>query len=131
MTAQSFAFTKLVVADLAAAERFYIQTLGLSRLTYIEWGEGPGQLEEVVLVVPNGGPGSPQLNLIRYPNKPMPAPGETVIGFMVSDVEAIVAAFIEAGGRITVPVVEMSEHRLKLAYATDLDGHIIEVLQAL
>ena len=131
MTAQSFAFTKIVVADLDAAEHFYAQTLGLSRVTYIEFGEGPGQLQEVILAVPDGGPGSPQLNLIRYPNRPMSAPGETVIGFMVDDVEATVTAFSAAGGCITVPVVEMPDHRIKLAYASDLDGHIIEVIQAL
>lgn len=131
MTALSFSFTKLVVSDLHASEQFYIRTLDLSRVTYVEFGEGWEQLQEIILAVPNGAPGSPQLILIHYPNRPMPVPGETVIGFAVDDVEATVAALSEAGGRITVPVVEMTEHRLKLAYATDLDGHIIEVIQAL
>lgn len=131
MTALSFAFTKMVVANLEAAEQFYCQTLGLSRVTYIEFGEGLGQLQEVILTVPNAATGAAQLNLIRYPNKPIPAPGETVIGFMVSDVDATVAAMAEAGARITVPVVEMADHHLKLAYLTDLDGHIIEIIQTL
>ena len=131
MTALSFAFTKIVVADLNAAEQFYTRTLGLSRVTYIEFGEGLGQLQEVILTVPNGAAGAAQLNLIRYPNKPIPAPGETVIGFMVNDVDATVAAMTDAGARVTVPVVEMTDHRLKLAYVTDLDGHIIEIIQTL
>lgn len=131
MTALSFVFTKIVVANLNAAEQFYSRTLGLSRVTYIEFGEGVGQLQEVILAVPNGDPGGAQLNLIRYPNKPMPAPGETVIGFMVDDVDATVAAMNDAGACITVPVVELPDHRLKLAYVTDLDGHIIEVIQTL
>ena len=131
MAASSFSFTKIVVADLAASERFYSKTLGLSRVTYIEWGEGPALLQEVVLTVPTAETAGAHLNLIRYPNKPMPEPSETVIGFMVGDVDATVAAFRDAGGQITVPPVELPDHRVKLAYATDLDGHIIEILETL
>jgi lactoylglutathione lyase len=129
MTALSFAFTKIVVADLDASEAFYTRALGLSRVTYIEFGEGAGQLQEVVLVAPNGAPGGAQLSLVRYPNQPVLAPGETVIGFMVDDVEATAAAMVEAGARITVPVQEVPEHRLKLAFAVDPDGHTIEIIQ--
>ena len=131
MTALSFAFTKIVVADLDASERFYIEALGLARVTYVEFGEGVGRLQEVILAVPNDLTGGANLQLIHFPNKPPAAPGETVLGFMVDDVDATVAALIEAGARITVPALEMSEHRLKLAYAADLDGHIIEILQTL
>ena len=131
MSKLSFAFTKLVVADLTAAEQFYKKTLGLSRVTYIEFGEGPEELQEVVLTVPGGAPGGALLNLIRYPNRPMPAPGETVIGFIVDDVEATVAALTGAGARIKIPVVDMADEGLRLAYVTDLDGHTIEILQSL
>lgn len=127
MATLSFAFTKIVVADLDTSEQFYSRTLGLERLAYIEFGEGPGQLQEVILAVPGGA----QLNLVRYPNKPMLAPGETVIGFMVDDVDETVATMGDAGARITVPVLEMPDHRLKLAYVADIDGHIIELIQTL
>ncbi len=131
MATLSFAFTKIVVADLDASEQFYSRTLGLERLAYIEFGEGPGQLQEVILAVPGGASGGAQLNLVRYPNKPMSAPSETVIGFMVDDVDETVAKMSDAGARITVPVLEMPDHRLKLAYVTDIDGHIIELIQTL
>ena len=76
MTALSFSFTKLVVSDLHASEQFYIRTLGLSRVTYVEFGEGWEQLQEIILAVPNGAPGSPQLILIHTPNRPMQVPGD-------------------------------------------------------
>lgn len=131
MTALSFAFTKIVVTDLDASEQFHIQTLGLSRVNYIEFGEGAAQLQEVILAVPDGGSGGAHLSLIRLPNRPVSRPGETVIGFMVDDVGATVAAMADAGARITVPVMEMADHQLKLAYLTDLDGHIIDLLQSM
>jgi lactoylglutathione lyase len=129
MSALSFAFTKIVVTDLDASEQFYSQALGLSRVTCIEFGEGPEELQEVVLAVPNGASGSAQLALIRYPNKPVHAPGETVIGFMVDDVDETAAGMINAGARITVPVQEMPDHRLKLAILVTPDGHTIEIIQ--
>lgn len=75
--------------------------------------EGPGLLQEEVLAVPHGRSAGAHLNLIGYPNKPMPAPGETVIGFMVDDVEATVGAFRNAGGQITVPPVELPDPGLR------------------
>ena len=78
-------------------------------MTYIEFGEGAGQLQEVILAVPDGGSGGAHLNLIRFPNRPVSRPGETVIGFMVDDVGATVAAMADAGARITVPVMEMAD----------------------
>lgn len=131
MTALSFAFTKIVVSDLEASEQFYCQALGLLRVTFIEFGEGVGKLQEVILAVPNDTAGGANLQLIHFPNKNSPAPGDTVLGFMVDNVDATVSALTDAGGRITVPALEMPDHRLKLAYVADLDGHIIEIIQNL
>ncbi|HEY4547202.1 MAG TPA: VOC family protein [Pedomonas sp.] len=131
MAALSFALAKIIVGDLDAVEKFYTSTLGLTRAAYIEFGEGPGQLQEVILAVPGGGPTDVKLHLVRYPNNPAPVPGEAIVGFMVDDVEATAAAMIAAGGRIVAPVQEIPEHRLKLAFVADVEGHTVEILQAL
>lgn len=130
MTASSFAFAKIVVSDLDASEQFYSQALGLARVTYIEFGEEEGRLQEVVLGLPNAMPGAANLQLIHFPNRPLPAPGATVLGFMVDDLDATITKLTDKGARITVPVLEMPEHHLRLAYVADLDGHIIELIQA-
>jgi catechol 2,3-dioxygenase-like lactoylglutathione lyase family enzyme len=131
MPALSFAFTKIVVGDLDAAERYYGATLGLTRVAYIEFGEGTNALQEVILAVPDSPTNWARLNLIHFPNRPVPAPGETVIGFMVDDVEKTAVAMTQAGGRITVPVRELTDYRMKLAYVADPEGQIVEILQTL
>lgn len=129
MSALSFAFTKIVVADLEASERFYEKALGLSRVAYIEFGEGYDQLQEVVLAVPGSATGGANLQLIHYPARPKPAPSEAVIGFTVADAEKSVAAMTAAGGRVTVPVTAIADHNVTCAYVADLDGHLIEIIQ--
>lgn len=131
MTAQSFAFTKIVVGDLDAAEGFYSRTLGLARVAYIEFGEGAGALREVIMSVPGGSADRAQLNLIHYPNRPAPSPSQTVIGFMVKDVEETAATMTQAGGRITVPVRALPDHGVKLAYIAGPEDQTIEILQTL
>jgi len=133
MPALSFAFTKIVVTDLGAAEAFYTRTLGLSRVAFIEFGEGPSALREAVLSVPGGSPDRAQLNLICYPNRPVaaPTPKETVIGFMVDDVAATAATMTQAGAQITVPVTDLPDHGVKLAYLEGPEAQTIELLQPL
>lgn len=129
MSALSFAFTKIVVADLEASERFYEKALGLSRAAYIEFGEEFDRLQEVVLAVPGSVSGGANLQLIHYPGRPKPVPGEAVIGFTVADAETSVAAMRAAGGRVTVPVTTIADHGVTCAYVADLDGHLIEIIQ--
>lgn len=129
MSALSFAFTKVVVADLEASERFYEKALGLSRVAYIEFGEGFDQLQEVVLAVPGSAPGGANLQLIHYPGRPKPTHSDTVIGFTVADAQKTLAAMTAAGGRVTVPVTSIAEHGVICAFVADPDGHVIEILQ--
>ena len=129
MPTLKFAFTKMVVADLAAAERFYTTTLGLTRVANVESGEGIHALQEVILSVPGATGDAAQLALIHYPNRPMPSLGEAEFGFAVTDIEATIAAMTAAGGQIVVPLLDLPEHRLRLAFITDPQGHLIELLE--
>jgi predicted enzyme related to lactoylglutathione lyase len=131
MAVSNFALTKIAVADLVAQERFYTRALGLVRTAYIEHGEGEAQLKEAILGVPNAPAGAAQLSLVQYASKPAPPLGEVVTVFMSDDVQATIGLVIEAGGRVVVPVQEVAEHRVKLAFAVDPEGHTIEFIQNL
>jgi catechol 2,3-dioxygenase-like lactoylglutathione lyase family enzyme len=131
MTVSHFALAKMAVADLEAQERFYTKALGLVRNAYIEHGEGEAHLREAILGVPNAPAGAAQLSLVQYASKPAPPLGEVVTVFMSDDVQATVGLALEAGGRVVVPVQELAEHRVKLAFVADPEGHTIEFLQNL
>jgi predicted enzyme related to lactoylglutathione lyase len=131
MAILNLALTKIVVADVEAQERFYTQALGLTRTAYIEQGEGEAHIREAILGVAGAQLGMAQLSLVQYVGRAAPPPGEAIIAFMSNDLEATIAAMVEAGGQIVVPVQEVPEHGLKLAFVIDPEGHTVEILQTL
>lgn len=124
---RNFAFTKLIVGDIAGLERFYCEALGLRVANRIEIDNGAWNLVETILAV--GESAAPLLNLIHYPGRPVPPAGEAVIGFNVTDLDAVIAAAVAGGGSLAVPPVAVPEHGLRLAYVADPEGHTIELLQ--
>jgi len=74
---------------------------------------------------------TPSLVIQRYPNRPIPAPGEATLGFVVQDLDATVANALAAGGSIHRPAKAEPQHGVKVAFIKDSDGHLIEVVQML
>ena len=126
---KGYAFTKIIVADLAAMERFYCDALGLTVRTRIAVDKPGWALRETVLVV--GDPDGTLLNLVQYLDRPCPAPGEAVVGFSVEDMDAVIAAAKEAGGSLVTPPVEIPDHKLKVSYIADPEGHLLELLETI
>lgn len=124
---REFGFTKLIVADLALLERFYVNALGLNVVTRISVDEPDWALDEIVLGIADVK--GCQLNLVQYRKRERPPPGEAVIGFYVKDIEAVCAAAVRGGGAISVPIQHLADHNLFVAYISDPEGHLIEVLE--
>jgi predicted enzyme related to lactoylglutathione lyase len=116
-----------MVHDVPAAEAFYAKVLGLVVLERVVHG-GEHPLEETVMAVP-GAENGPRLIVARPFGRPLPPPGESITGFMVTDIHASVGAVVEAGGSIIHPPLDNEEHGLRLAFVTDHEGHVIELLQ--
>lgn len=125
---KAYAFTKIIVADLAAMERFYCDGLGLRVQTRIAVDKPGYALRETVLVVGESGT---LLNLVQYLDRPCPTPGEAVVGLSIDDMNAVIAAATEAGGSVVTPPVDIPDHQLKVAYIADPEGHLLELLQPL
>lgn len=126
MAGTAFTFTKIVVRDLDRAIAFYRDALGLRLLNRLTAPEGEYAQEEAVLVGSVAERG-PMLLLVRYLDKPAPAPGSAWIGFSVADLPASVTAVEQGGGSIVVPMHDVPEHRLAAAVVCDPEGHLIEL----
>jgi len=126
MAVTSFAYAKVVVRDSDALKPFYTDAVGLTAGMRIEQGEGGHAFVENFF---SAGAGAPQVVLISYPNQPAPPAGESVIALNVDDVDATLAAMEKAGGRITVPAFDIPDHKLRMAYAADPEGHILELMR--
>jgi catechol 2,3-dioxygenase-like lactoylglutathione lyase family enzyme len=128
MTALSFGFTKIVVADLARAEEFYTQVFGLKPMHRVTAEDHAYPLEEIILSL---SPEGHKLLLVRYLTRPCPPAGAAWIGFTVADMATALNAVEASGGRIEVPPHDNSEHGVIAAIAADPDGHLIEVIQSM
>ncbi len=130
MTVLAFSFTKIVVKDIDASERFYRDVLGLKVVARVTAPDSEYAQEECILSV-SGGNDANQLLLIRYLTRPTPAPGEAWTGFAVDDVGAISAAVGRAGGKVLIAPFEVPQHGVKAAVVADPEGHMIELIQML
>jgi predicted enzyme related to lactoylglutathione lyase len=124
-----FAFTKLVVHDLDGMADFYRDAYGLHAVRRVG-GEkiGREEIDEIMLSSdPKASWGS--LVLLRYLGRRQAVPGEVLLGFTTDDLPALLERVCAAGGAVHTPIQEMPELKLRVAFATDPEGHLAELVQ--
>jgi len=126
-----FSFTKLIVSDVDSLFAFYNRVFGLTELARVRQGEGEHELDEIIMTGAQGGYSVPSLVIQRYPNRPVPAPGEATLGFIVEDVDATVNLAVAAGGAVYRAATVQPQHGIKVAFVHDSQGHLIEVVEML
>lgn len=126
---EQFHATKLVVADLAAATRFY-QGLGLTEISRNLGGEGEVRQDQVWLAT--GAENAHVLILSRFTELPAPAaaryPGEAWLAFRVSDVEQTITAALDHGGSLVRAGEDIPSHAVRAGLVADPDGHVVELV---
>lgn len=127
----SFAFTKMIVADLDREVAYYEQVIGLKTVMRMTIGDGEATADEVVLSADGQAGAAPSLALMCFRHRPPATPGELVLGFMVDDVDAVAAATERAGGRILHAPHDVPDHGLRVGFVADPEGHELEIVQPL
>jgi predicted enzyme related to lactoylglutathione lyase len=124
-----FGFTKLIVDDLERCSSFYQRVFGLTELARVDdaiAGEGISE----IMFNPTGD-GAASLVLLKYTDRRPPPRGEVILGFITPDLEVLVARATEAGGTVVQDVRNAPEHGVKVAFVTDVEGHLVEVVELL
>lgn len=127
--AASFAFTKLVVHDLEKLAAFYTAVYGLHAVARVG-GERIGEEEiDEILLSPDPQAAFGSLILLRYLGRSPSPHGEVLLGFVSDDLPALLERVRAAGGRVAVPIRELPERGLRVAFASDPEGHLAELVQ--
>jgi lactoylglutathione lyase len=123
----TYAFTKLVVRDLAVMERYYGEVYGLVPIQRVHAEIAGAPIEEIILGR-DGAYGG--LILLRWIDQEPPASGEVILGFTASDVGALFARAVAAGG-VVLAAPEPSEEAggLVVGFVADPEGHLAEVVE--
>jgi predicted enzyme related to lactoylglutathione lyase len=122
-------FTKLVVHDLERLVAFYSEAYGLHAVRRVR-GEriGDEEIHEVMLAAEADAPfGS--FVLLQYVGRGPSPVGEVLLGFVTDDLTALLDRVCRAGGAIHDPIREMPELGIRVAFATDPEGHLAELVQ--
>jgi predicted enzyme related to lactoylglutathione lyase len=123
------AFTKLVVRDLEAMAAFYREAYGLHAVQRVS-GEriGSEEIDEILLSTDSRAAWG-SLVLLRYLGRKAAPTGEVILGFTTDDLPALLERVRAAGGAVAAPLLEMPERKLRVAFATDPEGHLAELVQ--
>ena len=122
-----FSFSKLLVDDLEKTAAFYKSVCGLVEQQRVDATIAGKPISEITFLPTYPGGGS--LTLLKFLGAPKPHNDEMILGFTTSDLEAFVDRAKAAGGRVADPIRAMPEHRLRVAFVQDVEGHLIEVVQ--
>ena len=127
----SFAFTKLIVHDLERMTAFYRDVYGLHAVNRVR-GESIGgeEIDEIMVSLDPSAQWS-SLVLLKYLGRASSPNGEVILGFTTDDLPALLERVRKAGGAITAPIKEMPELKIRVAFATDPEGHLAELVQVL
>lgn len=124
-----FGFTKLLVADLEKSARFYSKAFNLTEMVRVD-NEIAGRSISEIMYNPTS-EGAATFVLLTFNDVQSPSSDEVILGFQTSDLVATLEAVESAGGQIADPIRSMPEHGIKVAFVTDPEGHLIEIVEML
>lgn len=124
--AMSFSGTKIVVADLAAASRFYG---GVLEMTEVARYERPGEFQEIMLAYP--GQPAPQLVLVHYLDGRKIELGSAYgyLVFVTPDIRATLGRVQAGGYKIVEAPRAMADLGISVGFVQDHEGRPIELVE--
>ena len=126
-TTTHFGFTKLLVTDLEKSAAFYTSVFGMNEQYRVHADIGGRDIDEI-LFEPTA-PGGSMFVLLKFAGVTAPSSDELILGFVTDDVDDLVQRVIDAGGRVTREALVQPEHGVKVAFVTDNEGHLIEIVE--
>lgn len=124
-----FSFSKLLVNDLERAATFYKDVCGLTEMTRVESVIAGRGIKEIIFN-PTA-PGAATFVLLKFVDTTKAYSDEVITGFVTDDLAAFVERTKKAGGKVVSEIKTMPEHGVKVAFVTDIEGHLLEVVQML
>src|SRR5688500_4865002 len=121
--AEQFSFTKALVADLEKMASFYQTVFSLKQVMRVQdkiAGEG---IDEIILS-PTGAMATPSLILLKFVDRTPPPASDSILGFMTTDLAALLQRVRVGGGKIVQDAKTMPELGLIVGFATDPEGRL-------
>jgi len=131
MPESNHGFTKVIVHDLEKMAAFYRDVYGLHAVERVRGASiGDEQIDEIMLSRdPTARFGS--LVLLKYLGRGSSPNGELILGFVTDDLPALLDRVRAAGGGVHSDIRDYPDMKVRVAFATDPEGHLAELVQML
>lgn len=129
MTALS-GFTKLICRDEEAMAAYYTSVYGYGIVQRVA-GNSDGQPFREVILAPGGDWTRGSLVMFNFTERDAPRDQQVILGFVVDDLDALVAKITANGGKLVGPIREEAEHGVRVVFSTDPEGALCENVQML
>jgi lactoylglutathione lyase len=125
----SHGFSKLIVHDLDEMAAFYREAYGLHAVHRVS-GESIGgeEIDEIMMSADPDATWS-SLVLLKYVERGPSPKGEVILGFTTDDLPGLLERVQAAGGGIHAPMKELPHLKVRVAFATDPEGHLAELVE--
>lgn len=125
-------FVKLIVADEVAMAEFYQKTYGMKEVTKVQGDSaGNGEAFREVILSADGQMTGQSLVLFNFVNRPKPRDQQSILGMIVTDMEQLKERIVANGGKLVGPTRDMVEYGVRVQFAEDPEGALIENVQML
>jgi predicted enzyme related to lactoylglutathione lyase len=131
MPSTSHGFTKLIVHDLEKMAAFYREVYGLHAVHRVTGESIGGEQIDEIMMSPDPKAQWSSLVLLKYLGRRASPNGEVILGFTTDDLPGLLERVAKAGGGITAPIKELPHLGVRVAFATDPEGHLAELVQML
>lgn len=125
----SHAFTKLVVHDVEKMAAFYGDVYGLHAVHRLQGESIGGEAIDEIMMSADPDATWSSFVLLRYAERDPSPSGEVILGFTTDDLGALLERVKAAGGAIHAPMKELPHLKVRVAFATDPEGHLAELVQ--
>jgi predicted enzyme related to lactoylglutathione lyase len=127
----TFSFTKLIVHDLEKLSAFYREVFGLHQVNRVRGESIGGEEIDEIMLSPDPKAQWSSLVLLRYVGRKPSPNGEVILGFTTDDLPALLDRVRAAGGSVHAAMKELPHLGVRVAFTTDPEGHLAELVQVL
>ena len=124
----TFTFTKLVVENLDASQKFYEGVFDLSDGIEVVDEIGGRPIREIIYQRPDG---RSALILLTFTDDIPQGRGDVILGVATNDADATTRRVTDYGGAVIDPPRDMDTMgvKIRVAIVADNEGHIIEIVE--
>jgi len=125
----AFSFTKLVVHDVEKLAAFYRDVYGLHAVNRVRSESIGGEEIDEIMLSPDPQAPFGSFVVLKYLGRAPSPTGEVILGFTTDDLPALLDRVCAAGGSVTAPPKDLPHLGVRVAFATDPEGHLAELVE--